>query len=60
VITRIGIDIRFRMFKTHELARAMGFEKYQFTGNSEEVTRQIGNAVEVNQAKALVGALLAK
>lgn len=58
VVTQIGIDIRFRMFKTHELARAMGFEKYQFTGNTEEVTRQIGNAVEVNIAKALVKPLL--
>lgn len=57
-VTRIGIDIRFRMFRTRELARAMGFEKYEFTGNTEEQTRQIGNAVEVNQAKALVRALL--
>lgn len=57
-VTRIGIDIRFRMFRTRELARAMGFETYEFTGNTEEQTRQIGNAVEVNQAKALARALL--
>lgn len=58
VVTHLGIDIRFRMFRTQELARAMGFEKYQFTGNIEQQTRQIGNAVEVNIAKALVKAIL--
>lgn len=58
VVTRLGIDIRFRMFRTNELARAMGFEHYQFTGTIEEQTRQIGNAVEVNIAKALVRAIL--
>jgi DNA (cytosine-5)-methyltransferase 1 len=58
VVTRLGIDIRFRMFRTHELARAMGFEHYTFTGTIEEQTRQIGNAVEVNIAKALVKAIL--
>lgn len=58
VVTRLGIDIRFRMFQTNELARAMGFEHYNFTGTVEEQTRQIGNAVEVNIAKALVRAIL--
>jgi DNA (cytosine-5)-methyltransferase 1 len=58
VVTRIGIDIRFRMFRTQELARAMGFELYQFCGTIEEQTRQIGNAVEVNNAKALARAML--
>lgn len=57
-VTRIGIDIRFRMFRTHELAAAMGFNGYQFTGTVEDQTRQIGNAVEVNVAKALVRALI--
>lgn len=51
-------DIFFRMMISKELARAMGFEKYVFTGNQEERVKQIGNAVEVNTAKALVRAIL--
>lgn len=54
----IGLDIRFRMLRPHELAAAMGFEKYHFTGSREEQVKQIGNAVEVNTAKALVKAIL--
>lgn len=56
------LDIRFRMLSPRELARAMGFDadgrEYQFTGNVGEQTRQIGNAVAVNTAKALVLAVL--
>lgn len=56
------LDIRFRMLSNAELARAMGFtdeeHDYQFTGNSSEVTKQIGNAVPVNTAHALVAATL--
>lgn len=56
-------DILFRMLEPHELAAAMGFSdeesRYEFCGNKTEVTRQIGNAVPVNCAAALVGALLA-
>ena len=41
----------------------MGFEdddtKYEFIGNISEVTKQIGNAVPVRVAKALVKAALA-
>lgn len=54
----VGLDIRFRMLRPHELARAMGFENYRFTGTREEQVKQIGNAVEVNTAKALVRAIL--
>lgn len=54
-------DIRFRMLQPHELAAAMGFAgqdaAYQFAGNKTEVTKQIGNAVPVNTAAALVEAL---
>jgi DNA (cytosine-5)-methyltransferase 1 len=53
-----GLDIRFRMLNTRELARAMGFEKYVFTGTRAEQTKMIGNAVEVNQARALCRAML--
>lgn len=56
------LDIRFRMLQNTELARAMGFDdeesEYEFHGNVGEVTKQIGNAVPVNLAAALVGAAL--
>jgi DNA (cytosine-5)-methyltransferase 1 len=53
------LDIRFRMLTPHELALAMSFpENYKFAGNREKVVKQIGNAVAVNVAKALCGALL--
>jgi DNA (cytosine-5)-methyltransferase 1 len=43
------------MLKTHELKRAQGFpDDYVITGNTREQTKQIGNAVPVNTAKALV------
>lgn len=55
------LDIRFRMLTNRELARAMGFDdeqmRYEFTGNVAEVTRQIGNAVAVRVAEALVLAI---
>ena len=56
------LDIRFRMLQNPELARAMGFEddetSYEFVGNVAEVTKQIGNAVPVHLAAALVKAAL--
>jgi len=53
------LDIRFRMLQPHELARAMSFPKdYKFSGNREQVVKQIGNAVPVNLARALCTALL--
>jgi len=58
------LDIRFRMLNNLELARAMGFSddesEYEFAGNVGEVTKQIGNAVPVRTAKALVGAILSE
>ena len=55
-------DIRFRMLEPKELARAMGFSAaettYEFAGTKTEITKQIGNAVPVNLAAALVGALM--
>lgn len=54
-----ALDIRFRMLKNGELAAAMGFPPdYRFHGTKSDVTRQIGNAVAVNLAAALVGAIL--
>ncbi len=56
------LDIRFRMLNNRELARAMGFDdaesEYEFVGNVAEVTKQIGNAVPVHLAAALVKAIL--
>ena len=57
------LDIRYRMLRNSELARAMGFtddeSEYEFVGNIGEVTKQIGNAVPVRTAAALVKAILA-
>lgn len=56
----VGLDIRFRMLKNHELKRAQGFpDDYILTGNTTEQTKQIGNAVPVNTAKALALAAMA-
>lgn len=52
-------DILYRMLQPPELARATSFpDDYQFAGNKTEVTRQIGNAVPIRMARALVGAAL--
>ena len=55
-------DIHYRMLNNGELARAMGFSdgerEYRFAGTDAEITRQIGNAVPVNLAAALVRAAL--
>jgi DNA (cytosine-5)-methyltransferase 1 len=54
LVMSYGLDIRFRMLKPHELKRAQGFPKdYIILGNTTEQTKQIGNAVPVNTAKAL-------
>lgn len=56
-------DILFRMLEPSELAAAMGFSDgeipYDFVGTKTEKTKQIGNAVPVNTAAALVAALMA-
>jgi DNA (cytosine-5)-methyltransferase 1 len=55
-------DILFRMLEPHELAAAMGFDtdeaRYEFAGTKTDVIKQIGNAVPVNTASALVRALM--
>lgn len=54
------MDILFRMLTPRELARAQGFpDDYQFTGTKADIVKQIGNAVPVNTAAALVEALVA-
>lgn len=55
-------DILFRMLTPRELARAMSFSDgeldYEFAGTKAEIIKQIGNAVPVRTAAALVGAML--
>jgi DNA (cytosine-5)-methyltransferase 1 len=52
-------DILFRMLQPHELAAGMGFPPgYVFKGTRGEVVKQIGNAVEVNKARAHLAELL--
>lgn len=54
LITAENVRIGFRMLKPHELAAAQSFpESYIFTGNREEVVKQIGNAVPPKVAEAL-------
>jgi DNA (cytosine-5)-methyltransferase 1 len=58
-----GYDILFRMLEPHELAAAMGFttdeHKYEFAGTKTDQIKQIGNAVPVGTATALVKAIMA-
>ena len=51
-------DIRMRMLKVMELKRIMGFPSdYILIGTQSEQKKYIGNAVEVNMARALVETL---
>jgi DNA (cytosine-5)-methyltransferase 1 len=53
------LDIRYRMLQPMELAKAMGFpENYLWYGSKTQVVRQIGNAVPVNTAKAIIKCLM--
>jgi DNA (cytosine-5)-methyltransferase 1 len=55
------LDILIRMLQPHELAAGQGFPAgYKFAGNKTEQTKQIGNAVEVHQARALFSSMLAE
>lgn len=54
----VAIDILFRMLEPHELEKAMGFDGNEFTGTKKHRVLMVGNAVEVNTAKALVRAIL--
>lgn len=49
------LDVRFRMLQPHELSLAQGFPPgYKFAGTKSDQTAQIGNAVPVGVAKALI------
>lgn len=59
VVQQFGLDIRYRMLQPHELAAAMGFPKdYLWYGSKTEVVRQIGNAVPVNTARAILSTMI--
>lgn len=59
VIQHYGLDILYRMLQPHELAAAMSFPPdYTWMGNKAEVVRQIGNAVPVGVAKAILKAMI--
>lgn len=52
------VDIKMRMLNVGELKRIMGFgSEYTLVGTQAEQKKYIGNAVEVNMAKALCVAL---
>ncbi len=51
------VDIKMRMLKIIELLQIQGFPKdYYLEGTQADQKKQIGNAVEVNTAKALISA----
>ena len=55
------IDIKMRMLKILELKKIMGFpENYTLIGTQADQKKYIGNAVEVNIAKAICAALAGK
>jgi DNA (cytosine-5)-methyltransferase 1 len=56
---KVLVDIRFRMLQPHELSAAMSFpSSYKFAGNRGDKVKQIGNAVPVQTAKALIKGML--
>jgi DNA (cytosine-5)-methyltransferase 1 len=48
------LDLLHRMLDVDELARGQDFDGYKFTGTREQQTMQIGNAVAVRVARAMV------
>lgn len=56
-----GLDVRYRMLQPDELKQAQGFPAgYEIAGDTKkDITAQIGNAVPVHLARALVCQLLA-
>lgn len=59
LVQPVMLDILFRMLQPHELASAMGFDGYKFTGTKTEIVKQIGNAVPFHTARALSEKLVA-
>lgn len=60
VVNGRALDIRLRMLKPRELARAMSFgDDYQFAGNQGDQVKQVGNAWPCRLGQALIQTLLA-
>lgn len=60
LVEPMRLDVLFRMLQPHELSAAMGFPSgYVFTGTRKDQVKMIGNAVEVNIARALCASALA-
>ncbi|OPY04778.1 MAG: C-5 cytosine-specific DNA methylase [Syntrophorhabdus sp. PtaB.Bin184] len=57
-LIQVNGDITLRILQPDELARAMSFDNYTFTGTGTEQVKQIGNAVPVRVAEALVRTLI--
>ena len=58
-VRRYFVDILFRMLQPAEIAAAMGFPAdFSWPKTKRDTVRLIGNAVECNQAAALIGAVL--
>lgn len=59
VVNGRALDIRLRMLKPRELAKAMSFDDdYTFTGTQGDQVKQIGNAIPCGMVQALVTSLL--
>ena len=52
---QMGLDVKYRMLKPTELKQAQGFdEDFELKGSKTKRTEQIGNAVPVNMARAVL------
>lgn len=48
-----GFDLHYRQVRINEVKRAMGFDRYVFPVSATSAKKQIGNAVQVHQSRAL-------
>jgi len=52
---QVGLDVKYRMLKPTELKQGQGFSKdFELKGSKTKRTEQIGNAVPVNMARAVL------
>ena len=61
IMDGLALDIEYRMLLAEELSAAQGFPSdYKWKGTKTETVKMIGNAVQVDIARALCTALLTK